>query len=57
MHLPERHLDDEEAQLVRNGRPLKGDGEGPMALWTGAGDLVGVGVADAGTIRPETVVA
>jgi tRNA pseudouridine55 synthase len=57
VHLPERRLDDEEAQLVRNGRPLEGAGEGPVALWTGAGDLVGVGVADAGTIRPETVVA
>jgi tRNA pseudouridine55 synthase len=57
VHLPERKLDDEEAQLVRNGRPLRGDGEGPVALWTGDGELVGVGIADGGTIRPETVVA
>ena len=42
---------------MRNGRPLQGDGEGPVALWTGDGELVGVGIADGGTIRPETVVA
>jgi tRNA pseudouridine55 synthase len=57
VHLPERRLDDEEVQLVRTGRSLQGAGEGPVALWTGAGELVGVGVADGGTIRPETVVA
>jgi hypothetical protein len=42
---------------VRTGRSLQGAGEGPVALWTGAGELVGVGVADGGTIRPETVVS
>ena len=56
VHLPERQLDDDEARLVRNGRPLPGAGEGPVALWTGDGELVGVGIADEGTIRPETVV-
>jgi len=57
VHLPERRLEDEEVQLVRTGRSLQGAGEGPVALWTGAGELVGVGVADGGTIRPETVVS
>jgi len=57
VHLPERELDDDEANLVRNGRRLPGEGEGPVALWTGDGELVGVGIADGGTIRPETVVA
>ena len=57
VHLPERRLDDEEVQLVRTGRSLQGAGEGAVALWTGAGELVGVGVADGGTIRPETVVS
>jgi tRNA pseudouridine55 synthase len=56
VHLPERQLDEDQARLVRTGRPLAGPGEGPIALWTGEGELVGVGVADGGTIRPETVV-
>jgi tRNA U55 pseudouridine synthase TruB len=56
VHLPERELDEEEAGLVRNGRRLPGEGEGPVALWTGDGELVGVGIADGGMIRPETVV-
>lgn len=57
LHLPERQLDAEQARLVKAGRPLQGEGKGPVALWTGAGELVGVGAADGGTIRPETVVA
>ena len=57
VHLPERELDEEEANLVRHGRRLPGEGEGSVALWTGDGELVGVGIADGGTIRPETVVA
>jgi tRNA pseudouridine55 synthase len=57
VHLPERKLDEDEARLVRNGRRLSGEGEGPVALWTGDGELVAVGIADEGTIRPETVVA
>jgi tRNA pseudouridine55 synthase len=56
VHLPERRLDEEEARLVRSGRPVPGAGEGPVALWTGDGELVAVGQADGGTIRPETVV-
>jgi tRNA pseudouridine55 synthase len=56
VHLPERRLTVEEAALVRSGRPLAGAGEGPFALWTGEGQLVAVGAADGGRIRPETVV-
>ena len=57
VHLPERRLDEEEARLVRSGRAISGAGEGPTALWTGDGELVAVGQAADGTIRPETVVA
>ena len=56
VHLPERRLDGEETALVRSGRPLAGAGEGPVALWAGDGDLLAVGQARDGTIRPETVV-
>jgi hypothetical protein len=56
VHLPERRLTEEQAALVRSGRPLAGAGEGPFALWTGEGQLVAVGAADGGRIRPETVV-
>ncbi|MGH3040393.1 MAG: tRNA pseudouridine(55) synthase TruB [Gaiellaceae bacterium] len=56
VHLPERRLDEEEARLVRTGRAISGAGEGPAALWTGEGELVAVGQAGDGTIRPETVV-
>ena len=56
VHLPERRLDEEAARLVRAGRPIPGAGEGPVALWSGDGELVAVGQADGRTIRPETVV-
>jgi tRNA pseudouridine55 synthase len=56
VHLPERRLDEEEARLVRAGRAIPGAGEGPVALWVDDGELVAVGQADGGTIRPETVV-
>jgi tRNA pseudouridine55 synthase len=56
VHLPERRLDDDEARLVRSGRPIPGAGEGPTALWAGDGELVAIGQAAEGTIRPETVV-
>jgi tRNA pseudouridine55 synthase len=56
VHLPERELDEDEARLVRSGRAVAGAGEGPTALWTGEGQLVAVGQADGGSIRPETVV-
>ncbi len=56
VHLPERHLDDEEARLARSGRPVPGTGEGPTALWAGAGELIAVGQAAGGMVRPETVV-
>jgi tRNA pseudouridine55 synthase len=54
-HLAERELNDEEVRLVRSGRPLPGDAEGPIALWHGEGDLVAVGRPEDGHIRPETV--
>jgi tRNA pseudouridine55 synthase len=56
VHLPERRLDDDETRLVRAGRAIAGPGEGPTALWTGDGELVAVGQASRGAIRPETVV-
>ncbi len=53
-HLPERELNGDEVALVRSGRPISGDGEGPIALWADGG-LVAVGRAEDGLIRPETV--
>jgi tRNA pseudouridine55 synthase len=55
VHLPERRLDDDEARLVRSGRALLGGGEGPIALWVGDGELLAVGQAEGGEVRPETV--
>ena len=52
--LPERELTDEEVGLVRTGRAVPGVRAGPVALWAD-GELVAVGQAGAGTIRPETV--
>jgi len=57
VHLPERRLDNDQARLVRSGRAIPGAGEGATALWTGDGELVAVGQAGGGKIRPETVVA
>ena len=56
LSLPERRLTEAEAALVRSGRVVPGEGKGPVALWVGEGDLVAVGQAAAGAIRPETVV-
>jgi tRNA pseudouridine55 synthase len=53
-HLPERELSREEVALVRSGRPVAGEGEGPIALWADGG-LVAVGRAEGGLVRPETV--
>jgi tRNA pseudouridine55 synthase len=56
VHLPERRLEgEEELAAVRAGRAVPGTGKGPIALWTGEGDLVAVGIAGGGVIRPETV--
>lgn len=55
VHLPARELSEDEAGRVRSGRPLDGEGEGPVALYLGA-DLVAVGQAAEGVIRPETVI-
>lgn len=54
VHLPERELTPAEVELVRTGRPVEGAGEGPVALWSGD-ELVAVGQARDGVIRPETV--
>ena len=54
-HLAERELTDEEARLIRTGRALQGDAEGPVALWRDDGELVAVARAENGTLRPETV--
>ena len=56
VHVPERRLGDEEAARIRTGGVIQGEGKGPIALWAGAGELVAVGIAKDGTIRPETVV-
>jgi tRNA pseudouridine55 synthase len=56
VHVPERRLDDREALLIRRGQPIPGGETGPVALWTGKGELVAVGRAGGGLIRPETVV-
>ena len=53
-HLPERELSRDEVALVRSGRSLAGDAEGPIVLWAD-GALVAVGVGQAGVVRPETV--
>lgn len=55
VHQPERELDEQEARLVRSGRPLADTVEGPIALWTGNGELVAVGIGGDGVVRPETV--
>jgi tRNA pseudouridine55 synthase len=55
-HLPQHALSETEARLVRTGRTIAGEGEGPVAL-VADGDLVAVGRAEDGTIRPETVLA
>lgn len=54
LHLPARELADEEVGLIRTGRPVEGEGEGPVVLYH-SGSLVAVGQAREGTIRPETV--
>jgi tRNA pseudouridine55 synthase len=55
VHLPERRLDDEEARKIRSGRAVAGEGDGPVALWVGDGELVAVGRAKDGVIHPQTV--
>jgi tRNA pseudouridine55 synthase len=52
--LPERALDETKAGLIRQGRPVPGSEEGPVALHF-AGQLVGVARGDGDELRPETV--
>jgi tRNA pseudouridine55 synthase len=54
VHLPEQQLTADEERLVRTGRQIPGEGDGPVALWTDEG-LVAVGQAAGGVVRPETV--
>jgi tRNA pseudouridine55 synthase len=54
VHLPERELSASEVADIGAGRTIRGEGEGPVALWAGD-SLVAVGQAHDGTIRPETV--
>ena len=56
VHVPERRLGAEEAVRIRAGMTISGEGKGPIALWVGDGELVAVGTAKEGVIRPETVV-
>jgi tRNA pseudouridine55 synthase len=55
-HLPRLELDAEEARLVRSGRPVRAQGDGPLAL-VADGELVAVAQAADGLARPETVLA
>lgn len=56
VHVPERELEHDEAARIRAGGKIPGEGKGPVALWLGDGELVAVGIAGGGLIRPETVV-
>ena len=55
VHLPEHELAADEVEAARTGRPVRGAGDGPVALRAGD-ELVAVGRAAEGTIRPETVI-
>jgi tRNA pseudouridine55 synthase len=52
--LPARELSAAEAAAVRNGRPVEGEGPGPVRL-TFERELVAVAVERDGLLRPETV--
>ena len=52
--LPERPLDGTEAGRIRQGRPVPGSEEGPVAVHF-AGQLVAVARGDGEELRPETV--
>ncbi len=54
-HLATRSLNEDEATLVRSGRAVRGGDEGPVALLF-AGELLAVGHAVQGVVRPETVI-
>jgi tRNA pseudouridine55 synthase len=53
--LPERPLSAAEGEAVRHGRPVEGEGTGPVRL-TLDGRLLAVAVERDGLLRPETVV-
>ncbi len=56
VHVPERRLEEDEAARIRAGSAIEGAGKGPLALWVGDGELVAVGIARDGVVRPQTVV-
>lgn len=55
-HLPELALDADGALAIGHGRAVDGEGEGAVRL-THEGELVAVGHAQAGSVRPEVVLA
>jgi len=52
--LPALSVSPEEASALRSGRPVAGAGEGPLRLLVD-GELVGVGRAESGVVRPESI--
>jgi tRNA pseudouridine55 synthase len=54
--LPRRDLGEDEARLVRSGRPVGGVGDGPVALVCN-GDLLAVAQPREGLLQPETVMS
>ena len=54
--LARRELDADEARLIRTGQSIECDRDGPVAL-VQDGELVAVGRAGEGAVRPETVLA
>jgi tRNA pseudouridine55 synthase len=54
--LPERPLDEQEADAVTHGRRIRGPADGPMRL-TAGGDLLAIGRPRDGEIQPDVVFA
>src|SRR5262245_26523059 len=55
--LPSVRVTSEQARRLRNGLSVPVTGEGEVAVYDAAGVLVAVGRIDAGTLRPEKVIA
>lgn len=53
--LPRRDLDEREAASIRHGRPIPGEGPGPVALVHGGALLAIAHPRDDGTLRPKVV--
>jgi tRNA pseudouridine55 synthase len=54
-HLPRMDLDEAGARAVASGHRVPAEGDGPVAL-VAAGELLAVGLAAGGVVRPETVI-